>query len=417
MQTRVIQLGHLCLSLVFCLGLASCNQDEFYEKEFIESNEPTTAGSVDGSSQGGFNTGSSAGGATTGSSTVGSTDGSSSAGSTTGSSTTGSSTAGSTDGSATAGSSTGSSTTGSTNGSVTAGSTTGSSTTGSTTSGSTGIPQEEIFHQAASETKKLDILWVIDSSGSMSEEQTALGVNFSSFIQNFIAKDVDFKMGITTTDTTTGKDGLMVAGSDVKLTSAMAAQDSAQFMDDFKNLIKVGISGSGYEKGLQASEAFMTRYSSSFIRPEAYLAVVIVSDEEDQSPKTPAEYAAILKSYKSQAGLVKMYSIVDKTLSNTGASGISTGYQRYADATAATAGVVSDIREDFHQVLTEMGDSIINLLDSFALANNAILGSVRVYVDGLEVSNFTYDDASRSVKFDNGYLPPVGSEVKVKYLK
>ena len=260
-------------------------------------------------------------------------------------------------------------------------------------------------------------MWVIDSSGSMSEEQAALGTNFSAFIQEFITKDVDFKMGITTTDMTNGRDGLMVAGSDVKLTSAAAAADSVQFMEDFKRMVKVGISGSGYEKGLAASEAFMLRNAASFIRPEAYLAVVIVSDEEDQSPKSPEEYAAILKSYKSQAGLVKMYSIVDKTLSNTGSTGISTGFQRYADATLATAGVVSDIREDFHQVLTEMGDSIINLLDSFALAHTAIPGSIRVYVDGQEVSNFSYDDSSRSIKFDNGYLPPVGSEVKVNYLK
>ncbi len=373
------KLGHLCLLLALCSGLTACNKDEFYEKEFLESpyNDPTV-GTVNGSSQGGFD-GSAQGGVDSGS--------------------TGGATAGTTSGSTTAGSSAGGSTAGSTGGTV------------------SGIPQEETFHQTAGETKKLDILWIIDNSGSMSEEQAALGANFDAFIQDFITKDVDFKMGITTTDTTAGKDGLMVTGSDTKLTSAKAAQDPARFLSDFNNLVKVGISGSGNEKGLQASEAFMTRYAASFIRPEAYLAVVILSDEEDQSPKTPIQYADVLKSYKASAGLVKVYSIVDKTLSNTGASGISTGFQRYADMSNATAGVVADIRDDFHQVLTEMGDSIINLLDSFALASAALPGSIEVFVDGQEVSNFTYDSASRSIKFDNGYLPPVGSEVKVKYLK
>jgi hypothetical protein len=449
MKTRVTTISNLVLSLTFCLGLQSCNKSDFYEKEFLENpfQEPTTTGSVDsgqaggvsgtvGGTQGGVDSGATGGttGSTTGSSTTGSTTGTTTGsttggtvggvtGSTTSGTTTGS-TVGGVDGSATSGTTTGTSTgttTGSTvggvTGSTTSGSTTGGTstggTTGSTTGGTTGVVYEsveEIFHQTARETKKLDILWVVDDSGSMSDEQTALGTNFSAFIDAFIMKDVDFKMAITTTDTSSiNKKGKMVYGSDTKLTSAKAAENVTQFKADFKSLVKVGISGDGYEKGLEAAEGFLPRYPG-FLRSDAYLAVVVISDEPDQSSKTVEAYTDYYKSFKSEGGLVKVYSIVDTT-------GTSTLEKRYALASANTAGTVADIHNSFYNSLSDMGDTIINLLDSFALANNPVAGSLKVYVNGSETTSYSYDAASRSIKFDQGSLPPVGAEVKVTYLK
>ena len=476
MKARVFNHGQVCLSLIFCLFLTSCNKDDFFEKEFLENpfQEPTTTGTVNSGEQGGSTSGTDAGtqggvdggvnggtsGSTTGGSTTGGTDGSTTGG-TDGSTTGGTdgSTTGGTDGSTTGG------TDGSTTGGVTGGSTTGGTTggsTGGTTGGSTGgstgcsnnghgnnmdgvdssnpgngqggpngsidqsgnlddemkgcgTPVKEVFQQS-NDTKKIDIVWVIDNSGSMADEQHALGVNFNAFIQDFIHRNVDFRMAITTTDTTSRNNGLMVSGSLEKLNSQAAQSNPTRFMDDFRNMVKVGTRGSGSEKGLEASEGFMNRYSQTFLRPEAYLAVVIISDEEDQSPKSPTEYTDYLKSFKSEAGLVKVYSIVDVNRTNSG-NGIATGYERYAKASQSTAGVVGNIRDDFYHVLNSMGESLINLLDSFALADEPIQGTLKVKINGVEVNDYTYDSASHSIKFDQGSLPPVGAEIEVSYLK
>lgn len=472
MKTRVLNLG---FSLFLCLGMSACNKEEFFEKEFLETpTSGTTNGSVtggqagtdggigstqggvdsgvDGGTNGGSTTGSSTGGvdggATAGSATTGGTDGSSTGGTVTGgatiggvdgSTTTGGSSTGGT--STTGGSSTGGVTgstiggaaTGGTTGSTTAGSTTGStiggttggstgSTTGGTSGSSTGgvvyTPATETFRQTAEETKKLDIVWIIDNSGSMSDEQAALGSNFSAFINEFIDKNVDFKMAITTTDTSSSsKKGAMVSGSDTKLTSAKAQANPNQFKSDFKNLVKVGTNGSGNEKGLEASEGFMQKYGNSWVRSDAYLAVVIISDEEDQSSKAVASYTNYLKSFKSTEGLAKVYSVVDVNNTNCCQSGVMTGSARYKDASNKTAGLIADIRDDFHNVLTDMGDSIINLLDSFALGSAPVAGSLKVYVNGVLTTNYTYDSATHSIKFHQNSLPPVGAEIKVTYLK
>ena len=252
----------------------------------------------------------------------------------------------------------------------------------------------------------------------MDDEQAALGTNFSAFIDDFIAKNVNFKMAITTTDaSTSAKKGKIVYGSDTKLTSAKAQANATQFKSDFRSLVQVGTSGSGREMGLAASEGFMARSGASFLRPDAYLAVVVISDEEDQSPKSVKEYTDYLKTFKSNSGLVKVYSVVDVNNTNCCQTGITTGSERYKQASRNTSGTIADIRDDFHNVLTDMGDSIINLLDSFALAQAPVAGSLRVYVNNVETTNYTYDAASHSIKFNQNSLPPVGAEIKATYLK
>ena len=438
------------MTLFFVASITACNKEEFYQKDYLENpfsddtevsggvDSGVTSGSTDGTTggtsgsstsgdpvggtSGSVSGGTTSGGTTTGGSTTGSsTGGTTSGGSTSGGSTSGGSTTGTVDGStaggATTGSTTGGSTTGSTSGGTTSGgSTTGGSTTGSTTGGVTYQDVTENFSQSAEETKKLDIMWVIDNSGSMADEQADLGANFDSFITQFINKNVNFKMGITTTDTSSdSKKGKMVAGSDTKLTSAAAAANPNQFMADFNTLVKVGIGGSGYEKGLAASEGFMEKYAASFIRPEAYLAVVILSDEEDQSPKAVKAYTDYLKSFKANAGLVKVYSIVNTTNANTGGNTI--GHIRYKQASEETNGVVANIMDDYADVLLDMGESLVNLLDSFALAGTPVNGTLQVFVNGVETSAYSYDSTSKSIKFNAGNLPPVGAQVTVKYKK
>ena len=373
---------NLSLSLLFCLGFSACNKEEYFEKEFLAI-EGTTNGSVDSGETDGADGGVAGGGASTG----GGVDGSTSAG-----------------GAA-----------GGTSGGVAGGTSGGAA--GGTSGGVVRESATENFRQAAQVTKKLDIVWIIDDSGSMKEEQAALGSNFSIFIDDFITKNVDFKMAVTTTDTSSAaKKGKIFMASDLKLTSALAQANPTQFKLDFKNLVKVGLAGSGSEQGLAASEGFMEKYAASFIRPEAYLAIVIVSDEEDQSAKLVAAYTDYLKSFKSSPGLVKVYSVVDVNNTNSG-QGITVGGEKYKQASNNTSGLIADIRGDFHNSLNDMGLSIINLLDSFALAREPFAGSLKVFVNNVETVNFSYDAASHSIKFNQNSLPPVGAEIRVTYLK
>jgi hypothetical protein len=178
--------------------------------------------------------------------------------------------------------------------------------------------------QAIPGAAKTDILFVVDDSGSMSDNQKNLADNFDAFIQVLASSPVknDFQIGITTTSvsdfprSTGGPDpttyiphddknnpcpnankpypaGELVAfdpGSGVlnyELNRILAASSST-LVEGFKNDVMVGTWGSGKEQGLRAmklalSDRIADGTNAGFLRPDARLAVIIVSDEDDYS--------------------------------------------------------------------------------------------------------------------------------------
>ncbi|HXH31367.1 MAG TPA: hypothetical protein VNJ01_11185 [Bacteriovoracaceae bacterium] len=263
------------------------------------------------------------------------------------------------------------------------------------------------------DTKDLEILWVIDNSGSMQDEQAAVASNLSKFANSFVNKDINFTMAITTTDDVPA--GVLVNGSDT-LTSDYARSDAAGFLADFQDMIQVGITGSYRESSLLAITSYAKNYPH-MIKEDAYLAVVILTDEEDSSPLAVSQYVNELKALKKNAGLVKIFTICDVNKTNT-QSGTDVGCVKDAEASRLTNGVVSDIRGNFSGILTSMGDNLANIVDSFALAHKPVLASLRVFVGGdlVPADQYSYNDATGSIRFV-GQAPAVGAEVKVVYRK
>ena len=73
--------------------------------------------------------------------------------------------------------------------------------------------QKDVFQQARRNT--VDILLVVDDSCSMAEEQEKLSNNFDAFIAAFAGVDVDWQIGVTTTDTYYAESpGQLIGGED-----------------------------------------------------------------------------------------------------------------------------------------------------------------------------------------------------------
>jgi hypothetical protein len=70
----------------------------------------------------------------------------------------------------------------------------------------------DVFQQ--SRRNVVDVLIVVDNSGSMIEEQAKLATNFQAFIQVFSDIDVDWQIGVITTDMTTDTDRGRLHGGD-----------------------------------------------------------------------------------------------------------------------------------------------------------------------------------------------------------
>jgi hypothetical protein len=277
------------------------------------------------------------------------------------------------------------------------------------------IDQEETYTQST-QTRPLEILWVIDDSGSMNDEQISLATNFQIFINNFVQNNTDFKMAITTTDTSGTKGGNFITDSNILLNSTQAELDPNAFINNFQNMIMVGTSGSGYEKGLKASKQSAIKHPG-FFSPDSYLAIVYVSDENDQSEGNATDYINYLQVLKHNHGLTKAYSIVNTNGSGPTGNGYTQGYDRYEAVSNLTNGSVSNINGNFSNTLLNISNEIFYLLDKFPLANTPYdKDSIKIFVEGVEqIGNWDYVSSSKVITFHSGHTPTVGSTVKVKY--
>lgn len=272
------------------------------------------------------------------------------------------------------------------------------------------------FTQNSAEYANVDILWVVDNSGSMSEEQSSLATNFTTFINSFVDEDIDFQMGIVTTDARSGYCGVPVAGSLTSLNKAQVDADQTGFVNNFMSQIQVGINGSGYEKGLETSKCFFDSYASSWLRNDAHLAVIYVSDEEDQSSLAVSQYVSYLQGLKSNPTKVKAHIIADTINRQQASSGLTVGSLRYQDAANSTGGDIYDITSDFGLSLDELGQQIVNLSQSFTLSDTPVNGTLVVKVNGVESLDWTYDTGSNSIRFNDGHVPATGAQITADYL-
>ncbi len=146
----------------------------------------------------------------------------------------------------------------------------------------------------------MDIVFVVDDSGSMSSAQAKLRSNFPLMVNalnNFKTKsnaDLDYRLAVTSTDTT--RSDLTRGGKGGFVSSASCAAGPARawlertdpnVADAFGCRAVLGTSGSATEKPLEALMLSVTARTAdqnkNFLRDDALLAFFILTDEEDSS--------------------------------------------------------------------------------------------------------------------------------------
>lgn len=169
-------------------------------------------------------------------------------------------------------------------------------------------PRPDAEPQAACD--QMDILFVVDNSGSMAEEQGNLATNFPAFVSvldgftNEAGQSIDYQLGVTTTGVSkrfssdtpfgplpseiVGEDGHLQQGSGCAMPRRWLQRSDAGVADAFSCAARVGTVGSPDEMPLEAARLALTDrmvdgQNEGFLREEALLAMVFLTDEEDCS--------------------------------------------------------------------------------------------------------------------------------------
>jgi hypothetical protein len=150
--------------------------------------------------------------------------------------------------------------------------------------------------------KPVDVLFVMDNSGSMAEEQQKVVDSFSSFLEGFTAQRIDYHIGVISTDSSSeakywnnsayanfpnaGAGSLLAFTGNERFIKT--AHGRSEALRQFRQNALLGTKGGAAETGLLAATyalgSSMTNangWNAGFLREDSFLEVVIVSDEDE----------------------------------------------------------------------------------------------------------------------------------------
>ncbi|MCM2281720.1 MAG: hypothetical protein NDI61_07725 [Bdellovibrionaceae bacterium] len=315
------------------------------------------------------------------------------------------------------------------------------------------LADENTFNQTPTVTTgKIDILWVIDNSGSMASSQQNVADNFSTFIELFNAKNMDYRMAVTTSEAYRAiwqsqeyarlRDGTDATGHTGVYVIDPSTPDLQQTF--LTNMLQ-GVSGTGDERVFQSFKQALTNSINlpyGFPRQDAFLSVIIVSDEDDFSHDAQAS----ISGQYSNVGLHTTQSYVDfldqLTLSTSGARSYNVNTisildqtcldtlnasfpgrrigVRYQELATATNGIIGSLCGDFAATLADISNRILELTTAFYLNREPNPESIVVLINGAQIPNdpvngWQYNASNNSITFHGTAVPAAGSQITVRF--
>jgi hypothetical protein len=334
-------------------------------------------------------------------------------------------------------------------------------------SGTRETHQTDVFTQVTGQ--EVDILFIIDDSGSMSEEQSRLAQSFDDFIAGASVWKNDYHVGAISVDVIDGPVIGRLNRGDVKVTPRYLTRTSGgdfAKMVDYSSSPPGGQNSSSQESSLQAAQAALTAplststgvacaidtdcsgdpnicpdptscaysciegecggFNAGFLRESAQLELIAMSDEEDQSSASLPFYIDFLKNIKGWYNVDMMHfnaiaGIVDGVAQSCGAldGGEGAPGDRYLEAAKQTGGKTGNICADnYAPVMNDIGEVSFHPKVQFFLSRLADPTTVTVKVNGKAcAAGWHYDAPSNAVIFDlaGGCMPGPGDKIVIDY--
>tara|TARA_R110000824_G_scaffold90631_1_gene221231 strand:+ start:1201 stop:2133 length:933 start_codon:yes stop_codon:yes gene_type:complete len=254
----------------------------------------------------------------------------------------------------------------------------------------------------------IDIVWLIDKSGSMNNHAASVVAGIEQMM--LALPPSGWRLGMTSM-------AWHNAGStsEFPLVPGDSVQDA---WDAYNNTGNYGL-----EAGFDALYAYLVEnsYNQSWLRPNAGLLVVFVSDEEEQSSRdftnTAAGLLDFINWYGNQRQSVFLASIVNLPTAQSACDGnIHPNFvgQRYNDATNAFGGVVVDICSEDWAPGVQAATTQVVPYEEWELTFTPIEDTLIVFVDFVEFLDWVYEPLLNSVEFLT--VPPEGSHVEIGYV-
>lgn len=257
----------------------------------------------------------------------------------------------------------------------------------------------------------VDMLFVIDSSSSMTGRVAELAATMGPLMDAWIEREIDFHVGVVDIDDVAVQGQLIEAGGRKWVDPTMVDPG-----ERLQQLVELVGDPSTVEAGLAASFKALNmtgpgEYNEGFLRDGSDLAVLVATDEPDQSDPgliTPQGYVTWLLGLRPEADLVGFHAFA-----------ASDDYLAVANQ---TDGVSWNVDNSPYGPALAAITTTLEYENAFVLSQDADEATIAVRVlepDGdeveLDAAEVGYASGSRSVDLED-FWPPAGSTIEITYV-
>jgi len=270
------------------------------------------------------------------------------------------------------------------------------------------VTDAEIWVDSFSQPRSVDgvdILWVIDTSGSMSRYDERLIAGIAAMLTAL--PESGWRLAMISNDpgaASTEAQFPLVPGDDI---------------DDAMDMYSAMGTGNR-EEGFDATYEYVINnsYAQTWMRPDAALLVVFVSDEEDQSDDHFPLVDDFISWFSMQRGGSSfLSSIINLEHADSVCEPLPNMIDigdRYMEATNYFGGVIVDIcSEDWSPGVADASNQV-EPFEEWQLSHDPVPETIRVFIDGQLNWDWSYDDVGNKVIFT--VTPPAGSLVEIGYI-
>lgn len=293
--------------------------------------------------------------------------------------------------------------------------------------------ESQEFGEKVTYNTQVDVLWVIDTSSSMDTQQNLLAPQMGLFVDAMNQTGLDYHMAVTTMDMgASGAKGKFVAASGTPL---ILTNSTPNLTTILSQRVQLGGTGSPVERGLEAMKAALSSplssgYNTGFLRPNAMLVVVFLSNEDDQSAS--ADYAGFLDTIRpplansgERSWLAQFMGVTStdsscqtSAWSQAGYSEVGTKYIALANESGGATEAICDA--DLRRALTNVKARILEVMTEFHLGAVPNLSTLAVYVNGVMISQnatngWTYSSSTNSIRFHGTAVPAADARIRIDY--